>query len=516
MRIAQMNSPSVQTVDSAKKGKTEQMEDAIPFSEILNKSNEMRSQAELDSTDRAEDVVETEVIQQEASEVNETEDTEQIKLESDTKDNEPEMKMIIDGQALSLMQDTGFVIKNELTPISTKVSSAEAVAVETVNQTDVATVQSEPQQTAAPVDILQEIGLERVSPNESTEFIATINKQTVSDNPTALADNVQQAKPQQTNVSDIPQAENVQQSVEAKLSVITPQMEADIVKLEVNNQPIIQPQVSTTATEDTKVSVLPQGQTMVAEENLVQTPIADVQNRQTTAHINEQQAINTNESPVLETQTVSNSSNTQQDSDTNSGEKFGAVAQQATERNNRTSEVDSSNIASRIAFSSVYSGKENLITTNQIDAKQTVNQVTTHINEMIAQKTETMTIELAPESLGKITVELSLEQGKLTIDVKADTVATSNLLAEHIDEVKKSISVNSTTVVEVNVQNEVDINTSSRNPFSDFASANQGESDKSSGHDAHGANTVTTAIKQEADQGEIIKMIDNHLINYLV
>ncbi|MDF2566606.1 MAG: Flagellar hook-length control protein [Oscillospiraceae bacterium] len=110
------------------------------------------------------------------------------------------------------------------------------------------------------------------------------------------------------------------------------------------------------------------------------------------------------------------------------------------------------NTAQAPLMAGIFSGKENVITTT-INSEVTVNQVTNIVVDMAKSETQKLTLELSPQELGKITVEMEYIAGKVALKINAENASTTKILSEHIAQLKLSLEANNLDVVKVDVQN---------------------------------------------------------------
>ncbi len=157
----------------------------------------------------------------------------------------------------------------------------------------------------------------------------------------------------------------------------------------------------------------------------------------------------------------------------------------------------------------VYSGKENSVTT-AIKNKPVVMQITDSIaNNELNEKTR-FTMDLWPEELGRVTVDMEYTGGKLSLSLIAEKAGTSKLLSENIAQLKYELSDRQMDVTNVDVQ------TGSSNTFTDL----------NKGYRQHGNdNTANVRYTDEYVQGgdidlniEIMQQFikGKQLLNYLI
>ncbi|MDD4698852.1 MAG: flagellar hook-length control protein FliK [Oscillospiraceae bacterium] len=161
----------------------------------------------------------------------------------------------------------------------------------------------------------------------------------------------------------------------------------------------------------------------------------------------------------------------------------------------------------------VFSGKENDITT-LVNKENIVNQVTNSIVTMVKSDNQKFTMELTPETLGKITVEMKYNNGKLEMKISADNTVTAKVLGEKIAELKSSLTANDIDVL------NIDISNSSSSSFTN-SSMNSNQADGKSGDTGkrqylENDNLFSDASVSDDNTNANIYYSQNRLLNYLV
>lgn len=161
------------------------------------------------------------------------------------------------------------------------------------------------------------------------------------------------------------------------------------------------------------------------------------------------------------------------------------------------------------ARAEVYSGKENSVTA-AIKNKPVVMQITDSIvNKEFNEKTK-FTMELWPEELGRVTVEMEYTDGKLSLRLIAENAGTSKLLSENIAQLKYELTDRLMDTTNIDVQ------TGSSNTFADFT---EGFGQQGNDNTAKARYTGSYVKGGDIDHGienaqQIIKA--KQLLNYLV
>ncbi len=85
--------------------------------------------------------------------------------------------------------------------------------------------------------------------------------------------------------------------------------------------------------------------------------------------------------------------------------------------------------------SKVFSGRENSIT-SVLGNEKVFRQVADSVMKMIETENRELSMQLSPETLGKIHIEMKLLSGKLEIKITADNPDTSEMLNQHLEQLK--------------------------------------------------------------------------------
>lgn len=166
----------------------------------------------------------------------------------------------------------------------------------------------------------------------------------------------------------------------------------------------------------------------------------------------------------------------------------------------------------------VFSGKENGITA-AVSQDNIINQVTNSVVNLSKSKNQRFTMELTPETLGKITIEMKYIGDRLEMKINADNPATAKVLSEKLAELKGALTSN-----DVNVSN-IDVgNSSAGSSFTDlsnnFNHAGGQDRDTDSGH--YRDKNILYDDRNVPDENEKtnenanIYYRQNQLLNYLV
>jgi flagellar hook-length control protein FliK len=101
--------------------------------------------------------------------------------------------------------------------------------------------------------------------------------------------------------------------------------------------------------------------------------------------------------------------------------------------------------------SKVFSGRENSIT-SVLGNEKVFRQVADSVMKMIETENRELSMQLSPETLGKIHIEMKLLSGKLEIKITADNPDTSEMLNQHLEQLKIAFNNNDIkfTNVEIN------------------------------------------------------------------
>lgn len=71
---------------------------------------------------------------------------------------------------------------------------------------------------------------------------------------------------------------------------------------------------------------------------------------------------------------------------------------------------------------------------------QPVKQVTTSVEELIESQKNRLKVQLRPQKLGKMEIDLSRGENGLNVNIQADSDQTAQLLRQHLEEIKSSLS----------------------------------------------------------------------------
>jgi len=171
------------------------------------------------------------------------------------------------------------------------------------------------------------------------------------------------------------------------------------------------------------------------------------------------------------------------------------------------------------ATARVFSGKENDITA-AVNKENIVNQVTNSIVTMAKSNNQKFTMELTPQTLGKITIEMKYTNGKLDMKIIADNAVTTKVLSEKISELKNALTANEVDVLNINVSKS----SGSDSSFSDLSkNSNQasGQNSDTNSRQYHDKKNLyndagVSDEKTNTNANQTIYYRQNQLLNYLV
>ena len=172
-----------------------------------------------------------------------------------------------------------------------------------------------------------------------------------------------------------------------------------------------------------------------------------------------------------------------------------------------------------LATARVFSGKENDITA-AVNKENIVNQVTNSIVTMAKSNNQKFTMELTPQTLGKITIEMKYTNGKLDMKIIADNAVTTKVLSEKISELKNALTANEVDVLNINVSKS----SGSDSSFSDLSkNSNQasGQNSDTNSRQYHDKKNLyndagVSDEKTNTNANQTIYYRQNQLLNYLV